>query len=101
MTTATLHAHVYVESADCDGRYSRSYVMVSDAEDEWNVKRDIVGHILFGGHNGYVATFTDDGFTYGGPTDEGFEHTEIEWCTDDDADVKNTFRDFTAESMGY
>jgi hypothetical protein len=42
MTTATLHAHVYVESADCDGRYSRSYVMVSDAEDEWNVKRDMV-----------------------------------------------------------
>lgn len=97
-----MHAHVSVESADCDGRYSRTYVILTAGDqDELEFKKETVGRIVYGGDNGYIATFTDDGFSYGGPTDEGFENIEVDWCTDDDADVKNTYRDHSAEAAGY
>jgi len=45
--------------------------------------------------------FTSDGFHHDEFTDEGFIHSEFTWCNDDDTDVKNTFRDHSAEAMGY
>lgn len=96
-----MHAHVSTESADCDGRYSRSYVLVSDpGQDDFHFNREITS-IILGNESEGTATFTSDGFTFDSPTDEGFVHTEIEWCNDSDCAMTTTFRDHSAEAMGY
>lgn len=99
----SLHVHVSIESADCDGRYSRSYVITpgTDDKDEWDFRASIIGNALSYASAETTAQFTDDGFTVDAPTDEGYSHSEFTWCDDDDANRVNTFRDHSAEAAGY
>lgn len=83
--SAPLHAHVSVESHDCDGRYSRTFILESDpGETESDFKASI-------------RALCPEWM----PTDEGFVAHEIEWCTDNDTDTRGTFRDHSAEAAGY
>jgi len=99
-----LHAHVSIQSRDCDGLYDRSFVLHSEVDgivepaDEF--KSAIAGLYLPSDSKGWQENH-DWGFEWSEPTDEGFSAGELRWCTDDDADEPNTFRDHTAESMGY
>lgn len=113
---STLHAHVESESADCDGRYSRTYVMerhsFTQSEDEF------IGHVL----DMTVSTDAEDGtlkvtqsdvrrpglgrycypvFEWSQSTEEGFSHVKVTFCLDDDADTPATQRDHSAEAAGY
>ena len=98
----TIHAHVSIESADCDGRYSRSYVrMPDDWQSDSEFRAETFASVLMYANEFTKVEFTSDGFHHDEFTDEGFIHSEFTWCNDDDTDVKNTFRDHSAEAMGY
>jgi hypothetical protein len=116
MTISSRHAHVSSESADCDGRYSRSHVVHMNADEireswqdendfsEINFRERVLGSVVSlttftEGQEGSV-TITEHGFTYSRPTDEGYESVEVTWC-EDDCDDASTYRDHRAESMGY
>lgn len=97
-----MHAHVSIESQDCDGRYSRSYILAPNPDqDEWGYRAEMIGNALAYADSGTTVQFTEWGFTVNAATDEGYAHTEVTWCTDADTDQRGTFRDHTAESMGY
>lgn len=98
-----LHAHVSIESAGCDGSYSRTYVIGPNVfpGDEWDYRAGLIGNALAFSDAHTTVAFTDSGFTVDTPTDEGYVHTEYEWCEEGDTDTPNTFRDYRAESMGY
>lgn len=96
------HAHISTESADCDGQYSRTNVLVPDAtQDEWGFRAETIGNALAYVTEGADVTFSVDGFSVSYSTDEGYVFSEFTWCTDDDTDTRSTFRDHRAESMGY
>jgi hypothetical protein len=101
LAPTSTHAHVSTESADCDGRYSRSYVLTSETGDDAHTFRLRVLGMLIDLDEPRTVTVTPEGFTWSGPTDEGYVSGEVEWCTDDDATERGTYRDHTAESMGY
>lgn len=111
---STLHAHVESESADCDGRYSRTYVMERDtftqSEDEF------IGHV----QDMIISSDAQDGtlkitqnqltthgrqyypeFEWSQSTEEGFTYSKVRFCLDDDADTPATQRDHSAEAAGY
>lgn len=111
---STLHAHVESESADCDGRYSRTYVMerhtFTQSEDEF------IGHVMdmivsTDAHDGTLKitqnALTIEGrrfypvFEWSQSTEEGFTHSKVTFCLDDDADAPATQRDHSAEAAGY
>jgi hypothetical protein len=95
------HAHVDTRSADCDGTYDRTYVLASDpGESGHDFRARVLGMLVDLDEPREVRT-TSEGFTWSGPTDEGYVSGEVSWCTDDDASERGTFRDHTAESMGY
>jgi hypothetical protein len=99
--TMSIHAHLTIESADCDGRYSRTATVrpVGD-ESEWDFHAITIGNVMAFSDNG-TAEITPDGFTFMTSTDEGFIHTDVTWCEDDDVNTPSTFRDHSAESVGY
>jgi hypothetical protein len=110
-----LHAHVSSESSDCDGRYSRTYV-IDQTDEELNGSP-------FDGYDGeeafrlrvlqYIGSTTPeyggrlsiapggDEYTWAEQTDEGYRHVEATFCREDDADEKSTQRDHSAEASGY
>lgn len=98
-----LHAHVSIESRDCDGRYSRTYVVLSTmaGEDEGDFRASVIGNALAYEDDGTTVTFSEDGFTIHETTEEGYNTQEFTWCEDDDATAPSTFRDHSAEAMGY
>lgn len=109
-----LHAHVESESADCDGRYSRTYTY---SPDPWAEQEDdFINQVLVM----TVSTFTDSGslkvtqdllkpeskrlprFEWSEDTEEGFSHSVVTFCLDPDcADAPATQRDHSAEAAGY
>lgn len=102
--TLPMHAHVSKESQDCDGRYSRSYVIVpTDGQDDYAFQAMVVGmYMPFDyRHEPVSVEFTSDGFSFSEPTEEGFEATEVEWCSHNDTNERGTFRDHSAEAAGY
>lgn len=110
-----IHAHVSIESSDCDGRYSRSYVIPAaayvtiptngDESDEfraeWDFKAGVIGNALALADEGTGVEFTENGFSVYSRTEEGFTSSDFVWCHDDDENERGTYRDHTAESMGY
>ena len=96
-----MHAHVSIESADCDGRYSQSYILGNTSRDEWDFKADTIGNALAFADETATVTFTEFGFTFTHPTDEGYAYSEFTWCNDDDENERGTFRDHSAEAAGY
>lgn len=95
-----LHAHVSFHSRDCDGLYDRSHVSVPGDQTESAFQATLRDLYKPTSPDGYFLE-THDGFEWSEPTEEGFSSGEVIWCTRDDADEPNTFRDHTAESMGY
>ncbi len=120
----TLHAHISIESADCDGRYSRSYIETMN-ETELSDKEAAIALGIALGKEGAVNDFSDldfkarvlgnrvsyhehskvfispEGFEVQMPTDEGYSHSEVRWCTDNCDETRSTYRDHTAEAAGY
>jgi hypothetical protein len=97
-----LHAHIATEAEDCDGRISRTNILLPDeGQDDWGFRAETIGNVLNNADENTTAKFTEAGFMASAPTDEGWTFTEITWCEDDCSDVKSTYRDYRAESMGY
>lgn len=97
----TLHVHISIESADCDGRYSRSYTVPMVDSDEWQFRSEMIGNALTYADDNTTAQFTEHGFNVNAPTDEGYHHSEFTWCTDDPCEIRATYRDHSAEAAGY
>lgn len=101
-----VHAHVVWSSADCDGRYSGGRVEHPVSTERTNqfgdlhFKERLLGDVVSFHRHGTV-TVTPDGFTWHCDTDEGHEHTVVEWCEDEGCDDKRWQRDHRAEAMGY
>lgn len=96
-----MHAHITIESSDCDGNYTRTNVLLPEPEeDEWDFRATTIGNVTAYSTHG-TLTFNEFGFDFDEPHEEGYHHTEVRWCDDEDADEKSTFRDHRAESMGY
>lgn len=95
------HAHVTTESADCDGRYSRGYVLEREGNSE-HFKSWAIGNMTSGYDNG-TLTIDPYGFTFDAPTEEGYISIGVSWCNDADGlcDRKSSFRDHSAEAAGY
>lgn len=117
MNSNELHAHVSSDTSDCDGRISRSYVITFNDDErrensrlinnfaDLHFKERVLGGVVSFHPSGFDGDaevhITRDGFTYSEPTDEGYHHVEVEWCEDDCSEVRETYRDHRAESMGY
>lgn len=108
MTTNPLHAHVSTDSADCDGRYSRTYVetpteaeRADDFSDLVFKERVLAAYVSVVPGIVVKVEVTMDGFTAAETTDEGYRHVEVEWCEYEECDDAPTYRDHRAESMGY
>lgn len=107
--TNSLHAHVNIASADCDGPLYRDHVsQMTDAEKasdfpDLDFKQRVMGsHVSFSPMGEVRVTVTEDGFTMHEQTDEGFRSAEVRWCEDEDCDPdKRGQRDVYAEMMGY
>ena len=97
-----MHAHIETRSQDCDGRYTRSYVCQNWDNDIADAFKDqtLASHVPLLGSYASVE-ITPDGFSVREATEEGYCHTNVEWCTDDCVDVKPTYQDHRAEAMGY
>lgn len=112
-----LHAHVWTESADCDGRYSSTYIARMDESElaesrkeendfsEIHFTERVLGNIvslttLRDGQKGSLEV-TEHGFAWGRPTDEGFESATVQWCHDETCSDSHTYRDHSAERAGY
>lgn len=103
-----MHVHEMRNSRDCDGAYEGEITFSEFAglsgREAWSA---YVAHMIkFADLYSEVERYTDeDGFwhlEYGGPTDEGFEWTHAHTCTSPGCTLgRNSFRDYTAESMGY
>lgn len=108
-----LHIHEYHASRDCDGLYEYDTVIsefggVTDRE-VWSAFMQSVlkfSSEYWTGRGWHLSRWTDEkGFAnveFGGPTDEGWRVTEARTCDDERCLVQpSTYRDHTAESMGF
>jgi hypothetical protein len=121
---APAHVHVSYESQDCDGRYSGSSVRLLPTYAErrgcpeggyserermgFYVADDIAGNLAYGieFHTSMqdARGYGNESITVDEPTDEGGRSTVYWLCDDqlcDEVDAKPSFRDFSAEAMGY
>jgi len=110
-----LHAHVEAESADCDGRYSRDYILqmwddeksdeMGDLRFEARVIGDVVSTIYPGHLTVTPASESEEieaMLEWEAATEEGFEAKVVRFCRDTcDLDEPSTQRDHSAEAAGY
>lgn len=112
----TLHAHIDTASRDCDGLYTRDYVMTfNDAEVEES-KKDVndfsdihfMNRVMtniaspYAVEHGMTVKVDDAGIEVHEVTDEGYREATVRWCRDEDCEVAEwSFRDHTAEAAGY
>lgn len=101
-----LHAHVESRSRDCDGTYDKTWVDVPSTVERMNEYGDlefqnrvVTSVISLFGHG--TLTVASESCSWHEETEEGYRHVEITWCAEEDCDRTSTFRDHTAESMGY
>jgi hypothetical protein len=112
-----LHAHIDSAARDCDGLYTRDYVMtMTDAErlvaggDEYAFEGRVLHHVV--SLYGYGGTLTvtrgdiDNGedwtrLSWSEPTEEGYRNIEATFCRDDCDLDEHSQRDHTAEAAGY
>lgn len=104
---SNLHAHIFLATADCDGPMERSHTKVSAdtlgmSDEEYKVDT-FSAYVPMDSE--FVVTITPHedgmGFDVDEPTDEGYRYVSVSYCTHDDIDRPNTYRDIRAESMGY
>jgi hypothetical protein len=109
MNENEIHAHIEQASRDCDGLYTSDHIItLDDGQDECAFFAYVVG--LYASPYAIDLDMTvksvklDDGdirMTVSEPTEEGYRETEITFCHDDCETGKSSFRDHTAEAMGY
>ena len=113
--TNTLHAHVSTASRDCDGLYTREYVMVFNEDERaesgkaYNDFSDIhfMNRVMcqvaspYACELGMRVTVDDDGIEVHENTDEGYRKASVRWCRDECDTDDHSFRDHTAEAAGY
>lgn len=118
--TTTLHAHVDTESQDCDSRYTNSYLMWMDTselegEDAPNwfgeivFRQRVLSHIVSAYTcvagtlkvSGCPETGLTDALTWNESTEEGYRAADVRFCDDTFCADETSYRDHTAESMGY
>lgn len=111
----TLHAHVSTRSRDCDGGYSRDYVMTfndDETAESGKVYNDFSEiHFMdrvmcsvaspYACELGMTIKVDDDGIEVHENTEEGYRAASVRWCRDDCDTDEHSQRDHTAESMGY
>jgi hypothetical protein len=103
---STLHAHAESSSRDCDGDYTSGNVYemttlekaasLGDLEFKDRVITNIISVHAHG-----TLTVKPTGVSWHEQTDEGYRHTDVEWCEDECADKRTWQRDHRAEAMGY
>lgn len=107
-----LHAHIDSAARDCDGLYTRDYVMTPNGAEhlgefgELEFRDRVMGSIVSMAGLGGVLTVTplDDGMArleWNEPTDEGYRQVDATFCIDDCDTGENHFRDHAAEAAGY
>lgn len=110
----TLHAHVSTAARDCDGLYTRDYVMTFD-EAETVLEKSLMPsafHFMnrvmcavaspYAVEHGMTVRVDDAGIEVHEVTDEGYSEASVRWCHDDDCELGEwSFRDHTAEAAGY
>lgn len=104
--TNTLHAHVSSTSTDCDGMYSREYVMVQeDGQDEFDFQTRVMDNLVSTtGFGGTLKVHNDeDGLRmeWMETTEEGSRHLDADFCTKDCETDMSLTRDHSAEAMNY
>lgn len=105
-----IHAHFETESADCDGRYSRTNTVIpwSD-EEEFDFERRVLTMVAdptpMGGGKLEVTPLEDQAWRleWSESTEEGFRHVEATICRDEscNTDEPAIQRDHSAEAAGY
>ena len=103
MNIETLHAHVERSAADCDGRYDSSYVKpIVQGQTEYEFRREVIDVVVSVYSEHGDLKVRGDHYEYVETTDEGYEAYTAQLCDDEDCDdSERTYRDHTAESMGY
>lgn len=97
-----MHAHVHVESADCDGRYTREYTRIAEnGQSDADFQAETFAAFFMYANQYTKVEFTSYGFVHSEPDEEGYVLSEITWCEDDDESRPNVFRDHSAEAAGY
>lgn len=91
----TFHAHIDIQSQDCDGRISRSYVAsYANAEEALDLHRPT--------SESYTIVRSGDWICIREVTEEGHRSTELTFCEEHGCDeIKSTYRDHRAEEAGY
>lgn len=104
-----IHAHIEVESRDCDGKYEHMWVVVSeDGQDDLAFIQYITGlyanpyaidseqrvHSALLGDGDIRMVVTE-------PTEEGYRSTDITFCHDECDTTERGHRDHMAEAAGY
>lgn len=103
------HYHVTAYSADCDGTYTRTYVLTATPSERASEFPDLVFQARVVGDivnldTEFGATLNVQAggdFSYTEPTDEGMRAYEVERCDAVGCSLDGTYRDHRAESMGY
>ena len=99
---STLHAHVEHNSRDCDGVIESSHVSrPNDDEEDHDFRDRMVGMTVSAHANQGTLTVTDGDLSWHENTEEGYSATDVTFCHEPDCDAPRTYRDHTAESMGY
>lgn len=104
-----LHVHVDSTQRDCDGQYDRSHIneykgsMLQEAGIKgcyW-INEEIGSIVSIWEGGGKLEVISANQVSWYTPTEEGYEHIELTFCSDDCNTDNSTYRDHTAESMGY
>jgi hypothetical protein len=112
-----LHAHIYSAARDCDGLYTRDYIMEPNDDERtgeggWNwfgdldFKSRVLNHVvsMYGLGGTLTVTTLDDGMAHlewSEATDEGYRIVEATFCEDNCDLGESHYRDHTAEAAGY
>ena len=100
-----LHAHVEIESRDCDGMYSQGYVfeMTTLERDETFPDiafKDRVVTSIISLHSHGTLNVRPSGVFWYESTEEGYRRADVTWC-DDTCSGSSWQRDHSAEAAGY
>lgn len=109
-----LHAHYESAARDCDGLITQDYIIVPTDEERASEFGDIefTDRVVANMVNAYsldstgtlVVNKLDDGdfrLAWSEPTEEGYRSVDVTLCKDDCDLGEHSYRDHTAESMGY
>lgn len=104
--TAETHAHIEIESRDCDGMYSVGRVDKMTAKERTETTfsdlafKDRVITSIISVHGYGSLNVTPEGVFWNESTEEGYRRVDVTWCNDTCATL-SWQRDHSAEAAGY